>query len=255
MRVYISGPITGVPDYRTNFKKAEQSLKDKGYSVVNPAAIADVLPTDMTYEEYMQHDLFLLDMCGAMVMLPGWHTSIGANREYGYALGRDITVLDLKDLVGVEVPLEEVLDGPYVLEEPEVPAEVPAEPKEEPKPGKPKKAAKAKKENKKDIVRDLLEKGLTIRQISEQSGIKYATVWTCVERIRKEDMSVADKAGSGPNADRHLCKICQYRPGASQGDKFGCAYLLITGHSRGCGAAECDKFVKGEPIKMNSDDF
>lgn len=255
MRVYISGPITGVSDYRESFKQAEEALKNKGHSVVNPAAIADMLPSDMTYEEYMQHDLFLLDMCGAVVRLPGWEFSLGANREYGYALGKDKIILDLKDLVEVEAPAEVVLDGPYVLEEPEAPTKT----KKEPKADNPKKAAKTqkegKKENKKDIVRDLLEKGLTVRQISDQTGIKYATVWTCVERIRKEDMSVADKTGSGPNSDRHLCKVCQYRPGTSQGDKFGCAYLLITGHSRGCGAANCDKFVKGEPIKVKSDDF
>ena len=33
MRVYISGPITGVSDYMEKFEAAEKELKEKGYLV------------------------------------------------------------------------------------------------------------------------------------------------------------------------------------------------------------------------------
>lgn len=87
MRVYISGPITGVEDYIEKFEEAEKELKENGYKVVNPAKIDRVMPNDMTYEEHMEIDLKLIDICNAIYMLKGWDMSCGANREYGYALG------------------------------------------------------------------------------------------------------------------------------------------------------------------------
>ena len=92
MRVYISGPITGVPDYMENFEKAEKELIEKGFAVVNPAKINYGMPDDMTYEEYMEIDIRLIDLCDAIYMIRGWEMSLGANREYGYALGKGKTI-------------------------------------------------------------------------------------------------------------------------------------------------------------------
>lgn len=92
MRVYISGAITGTDDYMERFARAEGMLADAGYSVINPAAVNAMLPQDMTYEEYMAHDMFLMDMCDAVYMLAGWEQSRGANREYGYALAKDYVI-------------------------------------------------------------------------------------------------------------------------------------------------------------------
>lgn len=38
-------------------------------------------------------DFHLIDMCGALYMLNGWEKSCGANREYGYALAKDMIIL------------------------------------------------------------------------------------------------------------------------------------------------------------------
>lgn len=88
MRVYISGGITGVENYKHYFDKAEEKLKFEGHEVVNPTSFDYVLPK-LTYEEYMRFDMFLLNMCDAIYMLKDWQKSCGANREYGYALGMD----------------------------------------------------------------------------------------------------------------------------------------------------------------------
>ena len=93
MRVYISGGITGVENYREKFNKAQEKLEKEGHDVFNPALYADALPK-LTYDEYMQLGLQFLDMCDVIYMLKGWQKSCGANREYGYALATDKIILE-----------------------------------------------------------------------------------------------------------------------------------------------------------------
>ena len=93
MRVYIAGPITGTDDYMERFAKAEKELIMQGYSVVNPAKVNAQMPEDMTYEDYMNMAFAMLDLCDMIYMLSGWEKSCGANREYGYAMGKDMTIL------------------------------------------------------------------------------------------------------------------------------------------------------------------
>lgn len=92
-KVYISGGITGVDDYMTHFLKAESKLIEDGYSVVNPAKVNSMLPQDTDYEEYMKMSMCMLDMCDYIYLLKGWQESRGANREYGYALAKEKTIM------------------------------------------------------------------------------------------------------------------------------------------------------------------
>lgn len=92
MRIYISGATTGQANYLRNFMKAQEALEKNGHSAVNPTWLEHVA-RDLTYEEYMKIDLALLDMCDAIYMLQGWQESKGANREYGFALGKDMLVM------------------------------------------------------------------------------------------------------------------------------------------------------------------
>ena len=93
MKIYISGPITNVLDYKEKFERAEQNLKAKypNAEIINPTVL-DKLPLE--YDEYMKLDLALLDMCDAIYMMNGWEKSKGACIEYGYALAKDLIVLE-----------------------------------------------------------------------------------------------------------------------------------------------------------------
>lgn len=82
MKAYIAGPISGRPDYRDYFAKAEQMLTERGAKVMNPA----VLPEGFGWEDYMEITLAMLRACDVIVMLPGWEESKGATIEYKTAL-------------------------------------------------------------------------------------------------------------------------------------------------------------------------
>lgn len=93
MRVYISGGITGVSDYKEHFEYAEKKLKEKGYEVVNPAKINALLPTSCEYEDYMKMSICELSLCDTIYMLKGYQTSKGALRELEYAKEHDYKIL------------------------------------------------------------------------------------------------------------------------------------------------------------------
>ena len=89
-KVYIAGKITGDPNYREKFAKAEAELKAQGYLVMNPA----ILPEGFEWEEYMDITVAMLRACGTIVMLPGWRNSKGAKCEYVIARSADKKILE-----------------------------------------------------------------------------------------------------------------------------------------------------------------
>lgn len=81
MRVYISGPMTGIQDHnRDAFLFAEQWLLLLGYDVVNPWRLGEVKGWGRF--DYMRRDLAALAGCDGIYMLPGWLRSRGARVEW-----------------------------------------------------------------------------------------------------------------------------------------------------------------------------
>lgn len=78
-RVYISGPMTGLPDlnFPAFFAEAERQ-QALGHVVVNPA---ELNPPGTSWKDCMRRDIEELAGCDAIVMLDGWHLSPGAHLE------------------------------------------------------------------------------------------------------------------------------------------------------------------------------
>ena len=92
-RVYISGPMSGLPDLNfPAFHEAAAYLRAKGFNVVNPAEKQDEGRPDMTWADYLRLDIKLLMDCDAIYMLEGWASSKGARLERTIALSLGFTI-------------------------------------------------------------------------------------------------------------------------------------------------------------------
>ena len=87
-KIYISGGITGVEDYKERFAAEEKVLEVKGYEVVNPVKVGEKLievfegEKNVPYCLFMRADLKALLECTHIYMLDNWYKSKGAIIEY-----------------------------------------------------------------------------------------------------------------------------------------------------------------------------
>lgn len=104
MRIYISGPMTGIPDKNApTFLAAEGFCEARGWTVENPIRLDEELEAmhkrigkpPPTYQQYLKRDIQLLTWCDAIVMLPGWQRSYGAclERQIGMSIGLTVYYL------------------------------------------------------------------------------------------------------------------------------------------------------------------
>lgn len=81
MRVYLSGPMSGLPNLNFEaFDTAMRLLIAQGHDVVSPADLNRKRGLK-TYEEYLREDIRLLLDCDTIYLLHGWETSYGAQIE------------------------------------------------------------------------------------------------------------------------------------------------------------------------------
>lgn len=96
-------------------------------------------------------------------------------------------------------------------------------------------------------IKQLLKEGKSRNVIAEKYNVRPQTVnyW-----IKKRKIITSDQQAP-PTPGKKKCPTCIFR----QTDKNlgNCAYIEIMGHTRGCSAIECDKYVKGKPLKKRKD--
>jgi hypothetical protein len=89
--VYISGPMTGLPDHNYPlFQSVAETLRAAGYTVVSPH---ELNPSTRSWADCMRVDLTaLLNGPEAIILLPGWEASRGAVLEHdtAKAIGLDV---------------------------------------------------------------------------------------------------------------------------------------------------------------------
>ena len=80
MRVYLSGPMSGLPDLNFPAFHAEAArLRALGHDVVSPA---EVNPDhSMPWEQCLRADIKALCDCDTIALMPGWENSKGAHLE------------------------------------------------------------------------------------------------------------------------------------------------------------------------------
>lgn len=96
--VYISGPMTGLPEFNyPEFERVSEALKELGYEVVSPAQ-PELLGDGIGWDFCMRSSIVLLMKCNAIYMLDGYENSRGAMLEY--AISGALKMVVLNEIVG-----------------------------------------------------------------------------------------------------------------------------------------------------------
>ena len=91
MKVYIAGPMTGLPQFnRPAFIQAAMNLSFEKHVLLNPA----ILPDGLTEADYMAVGLTMLQRADAIYLLIGWQNSAGARAEHALALKLGLEVIE-----------------------------------------------------------------------------------------------------------------------------------------------------------------
>lgn len=92
MRIYVAGPMTGLPDLNfPRFHAEAARLRALGHEVINPAEInPDV---GMQWADAMRADIRELVTCDGISLLPGFEGSRGARLERHIALELGLVIM------------------------------------------------------------------------------------------------------------------------------------------------------------------
>ncbi len=87
-KIYISGPISGLPEPKVSFsfRETERVLRElfPSSELVNP--LNNGLPFDAPWEEHIEADLRIMEECNAVYFMDGWENSLGCQVEHARAV-------------------------------------------------------------------------------------------------------------------------------------------------------------------------
>lgn len=95
-KVYLSGPISGflLEGRICTFRHVAEMVEKWGHNAVNP--FENGLPHDAEYQDHMRADLKMLLECDAILMLPDWQQSAGAQLELRVAISCGLELREVK---------------------------------------------------------------------------------------------------------------------------------------------------------------
>jgi hypothetical protein len=85
-RIYIAGPMTGLPEYnRAAFLAAASRITTAGYDCFSPTSLWQQALVEHPWEHWLRLGLRELTYCDSIYMLQGWNNSRGAVLEWKLA--------------------------------------------------------------------------------------------------------------------------------------------------------------------------
>lgn len=125
MRIYLSGPMRGLPDSNyPKFRAIADRLRDEGHDVLDPSQsfVGQSLPRTV----YLRHDIQLILCVDAVVVIDEWETSPGARFEVAEAWSIGIDVFKFTEEPGGQFSLQPIeqtlvtipLENQYLLKRP-----------------------------------------------------------------------------------------------------------------------------------------
>jgi hypothetical protein len=125
MKVYIAGPMTGLPQHNFKaFDAAKRQLKRQGHKVVSPADIDRMFgitgrerPEDLAaamLQRVMLVELRAIGRCDALTLLPGWQRSKGAAIEILWANMWRVPIYTIEEFLTNDSPSPLILPS-YIV--------------------------------------------------------------------------------------------------------------------------------------------
>jgi hypothetical protein len=107
MRLYVAGPMTGLPDFNfPAFHAAAAKLRALGFDVENPAENTE--PPCKSWLGYMRKAVVQVSKVDGLILLPGWEQSKGARVEFNLAVGLGLSVMTLEQCLAQYVENDQV---------------------------------------------------------------------------------------------------------------------------------------------------
>ena len=111
MKIYVSGPISGIENRNIDaFNAMGEKLRSLGHEVINPFELdTPGFNPEGCWFKYLKRDLAQLLYCDAVCLLPGWEESKGARLEVVVARNLELPLYRMQndklieELVAVDV--------------------------------------------------------------------------------------------------------------------------------------------------------
>lgn len=111
MKIYIAGPMTGIPKYnRPAFHFEAMRLASEGHVALNPAT----LPDSLSQPEYMDICLAMLRCADGIFLLSGWQNSAGAKAEHALAQKLELEIF-YQDGIGMVNATKDLVAAGHAL--------------------------------------------------------------------------------------------------------------------------------------------